>query len=78
MLPRILWSCLDVLHCELYWLVEIRSRHGITLDVDEAAVYGKMRLWLLGIRRRSLLAGDGSLDIRGLVCEEAIISSDLE
>ena len=78
MLSRILWGCLDVLHGELYWLVEIRSRCAIALNVDEAAVDGEMGLWLLGVRWLRLLARSCSLDIRGLVREEAIISGDLE
>ena len=78
MLPRILWSCLDVLHGELYWLVEICSRCTIALNVDEAVVDGEMGLWLLDVRRLRLLARGGSLDIRGLVREEPIISGDLE
>ena len=78
MLPGILWRCLDVLHCELYWLVEMRYRYAIALNVDEAVIYREMRLWLLGVRGLRLLARSGSLDISGLVCEEAIISGNLE
>ena len=78
MLPRILRRCLDVLHCELYWLVEMRYGYTIAFNVDEAVVYGEMGLWLLGVRKLRLLARSGSLNIRGLVCEEPIISGDLE
>ena len=56
----------------------MRYGYTIAFNVDEAVVYGEMGLWLLGVRKLRLLARSGSLNIRGLVFEEPIISGDLE